>query len=758
MTASPTAIAIEGVDVMVIYGPEYDMWLEGIDPELQAAMARAYNRWGQEMRETSGGMVITIGPVPLNDVAACGRRDPVRARAPRHPVLLGPARPVQPPQPRRPLLRPGLRAAPGPRLRVRDARVHGAQRGRPRVPSASTRSPSGTRSSTRTRRRTRSLSMIVHGVYERFPRLRRRVHGGRLRLAARAGCTGSTSTSSSPARWKHPSSRCRPPTTSGATAGSRPSATTASSPTSSAGWATTTSCTRPTSPTPTRSTRTPPTTSSRSTTTSCGDESKRKVLWDNALDLYRFPEGYLPRADERHPATVGGGRLRRARRRVPAGARVLRDRVARRRPEEIERTQLRRLRAARARRGEGAVLRRAAGRDAGFDPASTSHRSTTSGARPCTPSTTSARASTRTRRGATTRASRPRDALARADAGVHVGRHHREVAADLLHAVGPRGGRRCSPPARSTCRASGPATSSSTRGRTAPHNGAFVVRRGAAPLAQLRRAHHRHRATSRAANARSSWRSSTARRRSSRPATTCCASPTSRGRWATTRRPTSSSPRSPTSATATLLESTFGVECFNSYGFHEVQWVSVECPRARRAAHLRGRVRRADRRPRDRRAAARRRARVDLHHRALQDREPAVPVQHHGPLVPVPARAVRVRELAAQDGAVRRPRRQHGEAARRQRVARGRRRGRARGRRRRSPTGSCAPCARTTATSSSCRSPSDGDPSTFGRLAAAIETRLKDRLGVRHPRRGGRAGRARRVDRSRHVPQAEAVP
>ncbi|MBV8950238.1 MAG: hypothetical protein JOZ99_05135 [Actinobacteria bacterium] len=28
----------------------------------------------------------------------------------------------------------------------------------------------------------------------------------------------------------------------------------------------------------------------------------------------------------------------------------------------------------------------------------------------------------------------------------------------------------------------------------------------------------------------------------------------------------------------TLLESTFDVECFNSYGFHEVQWVSVECP------------------------------------------------------------------------------------------------------------------------------------------------------------------------------------
>jgi uncharacterized protein len=62
------ALEAEGVDAMVIYGPEYDMWLEGIDPELQAGMARAYNRWGQEMRETSGGKVITSGPIPLNDV------------------------------------------------------------------------------------------------------------------------------------------------------------------------------------------------------------------------------------------------------------------------------------------------------------------------------------------------------------------------------------------------------------------------------------------------------------------------------------------------------------------------------------------------------------------------------------------------------------------------------------------------------------------------------------------------------------------
>ena len=63
------ALAVEGIDVAVIYGPEYDMWFDGIDPELQAAMTRAYNRWGAEMREASGGRVHTSGPVPLNDVS-----------------------------------------------------------------------------------------------------------------------------------------------------------------------------------------------------------------------------------------------------------------------------------------------------------------------------------------------------------------------------------------------------------------------------------------------------------------------------------------------------------------------------------------------------------------------------------------------------------------------------------------------------------------------------------------------------------------
>ena len=56
----------EGVDIAVLYGPGYDMWVEGIDPDLQAGMARAYNRWAEEMRETSGGKVLSSGPVPLN--------------------------------------------------------------------------------------------------------------------------------------------------------------------------------------------------------------------------------------------------------------------------------------------------------------------------------------------------------------------------------------------------------------------------------------------------------------------------------------------------------------------------------------------------------------------------------------------------------------------------------------------------------------------------------------------------------------------
>jgi len=59
------ALAAEGIDLCMVFGPEWDLWLEGMDPELQAAMTRAYNRWGQEMRESSGGRVLVAGPVRI---------------------------------------------------------------------------------------------------------------------------------------------------------------------------------------------------------------------------------------------------------------------------------------------------------------------------------------------------------------------------------------------------------------------------------------------------------------------------------------------------------------------------------------------------------------------------------------------------------------------------------------------------------------------------------------------------------------------
>ena len=55
------SMKVEGVDLAVLYGPGYDMWIDGIDPDLQAGMARAYNRWAEEMRETSYGMLLSAG-------------------------------------------------------------------------------------------------------------------------------------------------------------------------------------------------------------------------------------------------------------------------------------------------------------------------------------------------------------------------------------------------------------------------------------------------------------------------------------------------------------------------------------------------------------------------------------------------------------------------------------------------------------------------------------------------------------------------
>ena len=229
-TESPHAIAVEGVDVMVIYGPEYDMWFEGIDPELQAAMARAYNRWGEEMRETSGGMVVTSGPVPLNDVARAVEE--IQYAYDHLGVRCFWARPDQFNHrnlgdryydPVYELLQDLDCAFATHEYMGLNAPTAGSDRFDTFTEWHTVVHPHEAQNAV--------LSMIVHGVFERFPRLRCRLHGGRAAAGCPRGCTASTSTSSSPARPSSPSSRCRPPSTSSATAGSRPSATTASSPT-----------------------------------------------------------------------------------------------------------------------------------------------------------------------------------------------------------------------------------------------------------------------------------------------------------------------------------------------------------------------------------------------------------------------------------------------------------------------------------------------------------------------------------------------
>ena len=356
------------------------------------------------------------------------------------------------------------------------------------------------------------LSMIVHGVFERFPRLRVAYMEAGCGWLPVAGCTASTSTSSSPARSRRPSSRCRPPSTSGATAGSR---------------------------------------------TECDDRFVADVIrWmgdDHIVYETDFPhpDSKYPKATEHflgararpHPTTqqaedpVGQrGRPVPVPRGLPAGVvsdfrrpceAVDYDECMRafppppeyfetawsRAPEVIERVQLERLqdRALTASRVPFFA------RPVGGGRASTRARSprwTTSGGRRPTPSTTSAGASTTIRRGATTRASRPTMARSRADAGVHVGRHDREVAG---RPSTPRGTARSARllAARAALHAGDPPRRRRAQlvGLRAPQR-RVLLRRGPAPLAQLRRAHHRARATSPAASARSSWPSSTGAPRS----------------------------------------------------------------------------------------------------------------------------------------------------------------------------------------------------------------------------------------------------
>jgi predicted TIM-barrel fold metal-dependent hydrolase len=59
---------VEGIDVSVIYGPLYMMWLDGIDPGFSAALCRAYNRWLHDYSADSGGRIVGAAPLPIQDV------------------------------------------------------------------------------------------------------------------------------------------------------------------------------------------------------------------------------------------------------------------------------------------------------------------------------------------------------------------------------------------------------------------------------------------------------------------------------------------------------------------------------------------------------------------------------------------------------------------------------------------------------------------------------------------------------------------
>ncbi len=287
---------------MVIYGPEYDMWLEGIDPEMQAAMARAYNRWGQEMRETSGGKVITSGPVPLNDVSRAV--DEIQYAYDELGVRCFWARPDQ--FNHRNL---GDRYYDPIYELLQDLDCAFATHefmGLNGPTAGSDRFDTFTEWHTVVHPHEAQYALPLDDHPRRLralPAPALRVHGGRVAAGCRRGCTASTSTSSSPGANEFPE------LTMSATEYFRRNC-----------WISSecedrfvadvirwmgddhivfeTDFPHPDSKYP-RATEhflgLPPDLVS--------DESKRKILWDNAVDLYRFPDGYLPRlsrpADER---------------------------------------------------------------------------------------------------------------------------------------------------------------------------------------------------------------------------------------------------------------------------------------------------------------------------------------------------------------------------------------------------------------------------------------------------------------------------
>jgi len=62
------AIGKEGVDLSIVYGPGYDIWMPDIDPELALAMAKAYTQWLAEFAELSEGRILGAAPLPIQDV------------------------------------------------------------------------------------------------------------------------------------------------------------------------------------------------------------------------------------------------------------------------------------------------------------------------------------------------------------------------------------------------------------------------------------------------------------------------------------------------------------------------------------------------------------------------------------------------------------------------------------------------------------------------------------------------------------------
>ena len=593
-----SAIAVEGVDVMVIYGPEYDMWLEGIDPELQAAMARAYNRWGAEMREASGGRV--------HHVRAGARSTTWRARSRRSSTRTTSSASAA--SGRGPTSSTTATSATATTTRSTSCCRTSTARS-PRTSTWGSNAPTAgsDRFDTFTEWHTvvhpheaqcALLSMIVHGVYERFPRLRvAYMEAGcgwlpswlhrideHLELAGAAESPELTMSATDYFRrncWI--STECDDPFVADVDplAGRRPHRVRDRLP-------------APRLEVPARDRALP----RAPVRAHLRRERSARSSGTTRSTSTGSPRGTCPRSDvSRGSAAVGGGRLRRADRAPTRPPPEYFETAWLAPPDVIEATP------ARAAAGAGAAAakvpffeRRWA--DAGFDPRSITTLDDLWRAPAYTVDDIRRSIEAHPPWG-DYQGILPDGRPARADARLHVGRHDREVAARPSTRSGTARWARCSRPARSTCRASGPATSCSTRGPTARTTArSRSTRRSTA--GSTASCHDRHRATSRAASGRWSSRSSTAPPRSSRPATTCSASPTSPAGWATTPRPTSRSAALPNIGDRDALEADLRRRVLQVVRLPRGAVGVGRVPRARRAPHLRGRVRRADRRSRDR--------------------------------------------------------------------------------------------------------------------------------------------------------------